>query len=76
MDDWRKPNSIHQIPLQLLSTGLIGTLNQIDQFENEHIRWNESVTIRGGGGTDVLILDVYRIKQHLGWKSHGILGNL
>ena len=59
MDDWRKPDSIHQIPLQLLSTGLIGTLNQIDQFENEHIRWNETVTIwAGGGDTDVLILDV------------------
>ena len=32
--DEREPNSIHQIRLQLLPTDMIGTLNQIDQFEN------------------------------------------
>ena len=37
IDDQCKPNSIHQISLQLVSTGLIGTLNQIDQFKIEHI---------------------------------------
>ena len=26
--------TIHQISLQLVSSGVIGTLNQIDQFEN------------------------------------------
>ena len=28
------PNTIHQIRLQLVPTDVIGTLNQIDQFEN------------------------------------------
>ena len=32
--DWGESNSIiHQIKLQLMLTGLIGTLNQIDQFK-------------------------------------------
>ena len=35
--DYREPNSIHQIGLQLVSTRLIGTLNQVDQFENVFI---------------------------------------
>ena len=34
IDDWRELNSIHQILLQLVSAGLIGPLNQKDQFEN------------------------------------------
>ena len=38
--DQREPHFIHRISLQLVSTGLIGILNQIDQFENEHIHWN------------------------------------
>ena len=32
--DDREPNSIHPIRLQIVSTGLIGTLKQIGQFEN------------------------------------------
>ena len=35
--DWDKSNFIHQISLQLLSTDPIRTLNQKDQFVNEHI---------------------------------------
>ena len=37
---WLAAESIHQIVLQLASTGLIGTLNQADQFENTYILWN------------------------------------
>ena len=33
-----EPNPIHQTSLRLVSTGLIGTLNQMDQFKNEHIQ--------------------------------------
>ena len=38
----------HQVSLQLVTTGLIGTLNQIDQFENKQIHWNV-LTRRGNG---------------------------
>ena len=37
---WLAAEFIHQIALQLASTGLIGTLNQTDQFENTYILWN------------------------------------
>ena len=43
-------NSIHQISF------LVGTLNQIDQFENERIHWNgtEQLWIRKGGCQNAL----------------------
>ena len=31
--------------LQLVSTGLIGTLNEMEQFKNEHIYWNERCSL-------------------------------
>ena len=46
MDDLREPNSIHQISQQLVLTVLFGTLNQIDQFENEHFLSNERYVFR------------------------------
>ena len=34
IDNYLEPNSIHQISYQLVSTGLVGSLNRIDQFRN------------------------------------------
>ena len=45
MGEQCKSNSIQQIRLQLVSIGLIGNLNQIDQFEKKYsytIYWNST----------------------------------